>query len=165
MSSKAQVKPLLGRSLRVTDHHLPSHSSRDFTSYENDLENNLRIILRKYSHLDRKKVSDLLEELDNNRELAMQILEEEESRCNSILEERLEARRQPPLSQEQENRILKQSFLNLYKRLIAKTAELEDTQKKYEAERAENQKLKEFNKFLLQREYAHAPVQNAPPIC
>lgn len=165
MSSKVTIKPLLSRNLKVNDHHLLSNPNRCFNAYEDELENNLRTILRKYSHLDRKKVSDLLEELDNNLTLAMQILDEEESHCNSILEERREGRRQPALSQEEENCILKQSFLKLYKKLIAKTAELEETQKKYESQRLENQKLKQLNLFLMQGEYNQLNTPDVPPIC
>jgi DNA gyrase/topoisomerase IV subunit A len=115
------MKPLLARNLKVGDHHLLSHPARTFSAYEQQLEDNLRLILRKYAHLDRQKVSDLLEELDNNCQLAMQILEEEQTHCNSILEERREGRHHPALSQQEENRILKQSFLNLYKKLLATT--------------------------------------------
>lgn len=130
MTSGADTKPLLARNLKVTEHQLLSNSPT-FSSYEVDLDRNISVILLKYAHLDRKKVSDLLEELDNNRELALKILEEEDARCNSILEEHREIRRLPPLSQEEENRILKQSYLNIYRKLIAKTAELEEITKKY----------------------------------
>jgi hypothetical protein len=46
------------------------------------------------------------------------------------------------LSAVEENKILKQSFLNLYKKLLAKTHELEELQKKYESEKSQNGKLK-----------------------
>jgi hypothetical protein len=102
-----------------------SNEAATFTAYEQELENNLKIILKKYAHLDRKKVRDLLEELDNNRELAIQILDQEESHCNTILEEKKhEGKKQFNLSTDEENRLLKQSFLNLYKKLMSKTAEL-----------------------------------------
>lgn len=42
--------------------------------------------MQKYAHLNRQKVSDLLEELDNNCDLAIQILDEEEAHCNKIIE-------------------------------------------------------------------------------
>jgi hypothetical protein len=48
----------------------------------------------------------------------------------------------PAMSKLEENRILKQSFLNLYKKFLAKTHELEQLQGKYECARQENGKLK-----------------------
>jgi hypothetical protein len=48
----------------------------------------------------------------------------------------------PAMSKLEENRILKQSFLNLYKKFLAKTQELEQLQGKYECARQENGKLK-----------------------
>ena len=39
------------------------------------------------------------------------------------------------LTKDEENKILKQSFLNLYKKLLAKTVELEEMQKKYESQK------------------------------
>ena len=39
----------------------------------------------KYPHLSSQKVRDLLEELDNNSQLALQILEEEEKHCSKII--------------------------------------------------------------------------------
>jgi hypothetical protein len=166
MSSKVTVKPLLARNPRVSEHLLLSSSARGFSAYEDDLDSNVRFILRKYAHLDRQKVSNLLEELDNNRDLAMQILDAEESHCNSILEERREAVRQPRLlSQEEENRLLKQSFLSLYKKFLAASTQLEDAHRKYESERAENEKLRQLNKFLLQGEYSRTAAEDATPIC
>jgi hypothetical protein len=100
MSSKSTLKPLFARNHKVSEHLLLSSNTRPFSAYQEDLEANLRSILRNYPHLDRKKVADLLEELDNNRELAMQILDTEESHCNSIMEERREGVRQLHLSQE-----------------------------------------------------------------
>lgn len=166
MSSKSTLKPLLARNPKVSEHLLLSSNARPFSAYQEDLEANLRSILRKYPHLDRKKVADLLEELDNNRELAMQILDTEESHCNSIMEERREGARQLQLSQEEENKLLKQSFLSLYKKLLARTAQLEETSKKYEAIRAENEQLKQFNKYmLLQSEQSRAHNEDIPPVC
>lgn len=40
----------------------------------------------KYPLLNVRKVRDLLEELDNNSQLALQILEEEEKHCSKIVE-------------------------------------------------------------------------------
>ncbi len=85
MSSKSTIKPLFARNLKVSEHLLLSSPNRTFSAYQEDLDANLRIILRKYPHLDRKKVCDLLEELDNNRDLAVQILDAEESHCNAIM--------------------------------------------------------------------------------
>lgn len=143
-----------------------SNEERTFTAYESELESNLKFILRKYSHLDRSKVRDLLEELDNNRDLAVQILDEEESHCNNILEEKkLDRKKSLNLTQEEENRILKQSFLNLYKKLIAKTDQLKDLEKKYDSERLENVRLKQMNKFLMQGEYSQGRREDETPIC
>ena len=143
-----------------------SNEERTFTAYESELESNLKFILRKYSHLDRSKVRDLLEELDNSRDLAVQILDEEESHCNNILEEKkLDRKKSLNLTQEEENRILKQSFLNLYKKLIAKTDQLKDLEKKYDSERLENVRLKQMNKFLMQGEYSQGRREDETPIC
>jgi hypothetical protein len=92
--------------------------------------------MRRYPQLNRQKVRDLLEELDNNCELAMQILDEEEKHCDKIIEEkRPQIKKALNFSKEEENRILKQSFLNLYKKLLAKSHELEQLQLKYDSER------------------------------
>jgi hypothetical protein len=61
---------------------------------------------------------------------------------------------------------LKQSFLSLYKKLLARTAQLEEMSKKYEAVRAENEQLKQFNKYmLLQSEQSHSHNEDIPPVC
>lgn len=152
--------------MKVSEHIMLSNEERTFTAYESELESNLKFILRKYSHLDRSKVRDLLEELDNNRDLAVQILDEEESHCNNILEEKkLDRKKSLNLTQEEENRILKQSFLNLYKKLIAKTDQLKDLEKKYDSERLENVRLKQMNKFLMQGEYSQGRREDETPIC
>jgi hypothetical protein len=116
MSSNITVKTLLARNLKVSEHLLLSTNNPTYNSYQEDLDNNLRFILKKYSHLDRKKVSDLLEELDNNKELAMQILDAEESHCNSNMEEHRHGARQSTLSLEEENTIFKRAYLSLYKK-------------------------------------------------
>lgn len=152
--------------MKVSEHIMLSNEERTFTAYESELESNLKFILRKYSHLDRSKVRDLLEELDNSRDLAVQILDEEESHCNNILEEKkLDRKKSLNLTQEEENRILKQSFLNLYKKLIAKTDQLKDLEKKYDSERLENVRLKQMNKFLMQGEYSQGRREDETPIC
>ena len=67
MSSNITLKTLFARNHKVNEHILLSSSNPTYGSYQEDLDNNLLFILKKYAHLDRKKVSDLLEELDNNR--------------------------------------------------------------------------------------------------
>ena len=86
----------------------------------------------------------------------MQILDEEEKSCRQIVEEKTvqESKKVPVMSKIEENRILKQSFLNLYKKFLAKTQELEQLQGKYECAKQENGKLKEMNRLLLQGEYS-----------
>ena len=44
--------------------------------------------MKRFGHLDRPKVSSLLEELDNNLDLAIQILQEEMDSNGQIIEER-----------------------------------------------------------------------------
>lgn len=95
------------------------------------MEGNLRIILKRYPHLDKTKVRNLLEELENNLDLAIKILEEEEKTCNKILEEKKSDIKRPlNLSQDQENIILKRSFLNIYKEVMALKKENEELLKK-----------------------------------
>lgn len=126
MSSKIQGKTLLGKHHLSNDHALIMINNANYNSYEQEIEANLRIILKRYSHLDKLKVRNLLEELENNLELAMQILEEEEQACNKILEEKkVEIKKPLKLSQEEENQIFKQSFLKLYKKFINATKENE----------------------------------------
>jgi type I site-specific restriction-modification system R (restriction) subunit len=118
----------------------------------------------KYPHLSEQKVKDLLEELDNNCQLAMQILDEEEQACRQIVEEAPPLKK-PALTQAEQNRILKQSFLSLYKKLLAKSQEVDQLQAKYDAQRTENAKLREMNRMLLQGEYAQDVLQDLTPIC
>lgn len=75
MSTKSQIKPLLSRNTKVAEYIMVTNNASTFTAYEKALETNLNIILHKFPNLDKKKVRDLLEELDNNRELAIQILD------------------------------------------------------------------------------------------
>lgn len=82
----------------------------------------MQTLMMKYPHLSEQKVKDLLEELDNDCQLAMQILDEEEQRCRQIIEEASPIKK-PTLTQAEETRILKQSILSLYKKLLAKTQE------------------------------------------
>lgn len=83
----------------------------------------------KYPHLNNQKVRDLLEELDNNSQLALQILEEEEKHCSKIIDEkRIDVKKPLGISINEENRILKQSFLNLYKKFLAATLKLDELQ-------------------------------------
>lgn len=81
----------------------------------------------KYPHLNNQKVRNLLEELDNNSQLALQILEEEEKHCSKIIDEkRTEVKKTLGISIVEENRILKQSFLNLYKKFLATSLKLDE---------------------------------------
>ena len=128
MSSKLQNnnKTLLGKHHLSNEHALIMTNHTSYNCYEQEIEANLKTILRRYNHLDKMKVRNLLEELENNLELAMQILEEEEQDCNKILEEKkVEIKKPLQLSQEQENQIFKQSFLKLYKKFINATKENE----------------------------------------
>lgn len=166
MSNKAQTKCLLARTPYSTEHQLPVNCALTFGHHEQQLELNLRALMQKYPHLSEQKVRDLLEELDNNLQLAMQILDEEEQHCSKIIEEkRVEIKKSPALSKSEENRILKQSFLNLYKKFLAKTHELEQLQSKFETQRQENNKLREINRLLLEGEYARQGLQDLTPIC
>lgn len=123
MSNKA-TKCLLARSPLTSDLLLTAtHSPFTYAHHTRLLDDNLQTLMMKYPHLSEQKVKDLLEELDNNCQLAMQILDEEEQRCRQIVEETSPIKKPTPTQAEQ-NRILKQSFLSLYKKLLAKTQEL-----------------------------------------
>lgn len=71
MSGKLQVKPLLAKHHLTSEHSLIANIGQNYNLYEQDLETNLRIILNRFHNLDRLKVCSLLEELDNNLELAI----------------------------------------------------------------------------------------------
>jgi len=75
MSSRLQVKPLFAKSAISTEHSIITKNNQTYNSYEQELETNLRTILNRYHDLDKTKVRNLLEELDNNLDLAMKILE------------------------------------------------------------------------------------------
>lgn len=88
MSNKAQTKCLLARNPHAADLLLPHTSSLTLSHHQLLTDNNLRTLMQKYPHLSEQKVRDLLEELDNNCQLAMQILDEEEKNCREIVEEK-----------------------------------------------------------------------------
>jgi dolichyl-phosphate-mannose--protein O-mannosyl transferase len=88
MSNKAQTKCLLARNPNANDLLLPLGSSLTLNHHQQLTDNNLRALMQKYPHLSEQKVRDLLEELDNNCQLAMQILDEEEKNCREIVEEK-----------------------------------------------------------------------------
>jgi hypothetical protein len=71
MSGKIQVKPLLAKHHLFSEHSLIANNGSNFNNYEQQLETNLRIILKRFHNLDKLKVLNLLEELDNNLELAI----------------------------------------------------------------------------------------------
>lgn len=76
MSSKIELKPLLSKHHLTSEHTIINHHGH--SSYEQEIETNLRVILRRHSYLDKSKVRNLLEELENNLDLAFNILQEEE---------------------------------------------------------------------------------------
>lgn len=87
-STKLNPKPILPKSsLSTRDHSFIDPHTSTYKSYECQLDNNIKTIMRKYNNLDSKKVKELLEELDNRLELAMEILEEENYRHVPIMEE------------------------------------------------------------------------------
>ena len=57
------------------------------------------------------------------------------------------------MSLEQENVILKRSFLSLYKQIALLKKEKEDLLRKYEQQRSEFKSVKMMNKYLLEKEY------------
>lgn len=63
MSSRLQVKPLLSKHHLPSEHLIIANNQHNYNSYEQEIEANLRIILKRYSHLDKNKVRNLLEEL------------------------------------------------------------------------------------------------------
>lgn len=102
MSSKIELKPLLSKHHLSSEHTIIANNYQNYRSYEDEIEDNLRMILKRYPHLDHHKVRNLLEELENNKELAIKILEEEEQACNRILEEKKADIKKPlNLSQDQ----------------------------------------------------------------
>ena len=74
MSSRLQVKSLLAKSHLSTEHSIITKNNYNYSSYDSELEANLRVILKRFQNLDKLKVRNLLEELDNNLDLAINIL-------------------------------------------------------------------------------------------
>jgi hypothetical protein len=74
MSSRLQVKSLLAKSHLSTKHSIITKNNYNYSSYDSELEANLRVILKRFQNLDKLKVRNLLEELDNNLDLAINIL-------------------------------------------------------------------------------------------
>lgn len=68
----------MSKNPNVTTHNILLNPSSTFTEYESELESNMKIILKRFDYLEKAKVRELLEELDNNRELVIKILDEEE---------------------------------------------------------------------------------------
>ena len=75
MSGKLHLQTLLAKNCNTLQHSLITNNGHNFNNYEQQLEANLRTILKRFHNLDKLKVRNLLEELDNNLELAVQILE------------------------------------------------------------------------------------------
>jgi hypothetical protein len=88
MTSKVEAKRLLSKHQLSSEHTIISSNSLSYSAYDQELEGNVKIILKRYPLLDKLKIRNLLEELDNNTNLAIQILQEEEDACNKILEEK-----------------------------------------------------------------------------
>lgn len=63
MSSKIELKPLLRKHHLVSEHTIIANHHHNYRTYEDEIEDNLRIILKRYPHLDHTKVRNLLEEL------------------------------------------------------------------------------------------------------
>ena len=125
MSSQMKTKQLFSKDLFSTSESLLIHNDcSTFGSYERELQSNINFILIKYPAHDKKKIRNLLEEIDNNKEIVLEILQFEEQRYNSIIDERNIEKANPEITQEEENSILKHSFLNLYRKLIKANQEL-----------------------------------------
>jgi len=62
-----KTKTLLAKNLFLNEQNLVSNQSHTYNKYEQSLEANVKTIMIKYPSLDKKKIKDLLEELDNNR--------------------------------------------------------------------------------------------------
>jgi predicted RNase H-like nuclease (RuvC/YqgF family) len=86
--------------------------------------------------------------------------------CSSDLPKEKGAEGRPVnLTQEQENQILKQSFLNLYKKLSLLKRENEELSSKNEKCRQEIERLRCMNRLLLEGEYAQALHDHTTHIC
>lgn len=57
------AKPLLSKHYLSNEHALILNNHTGYNNYDNELEGNLRKIVKKYPHLDLTKVRNLLEEL------------------------------------------------------------------------------------------------------
>ena len=60
MSSRLQLKPLLSKHHMSTEHTLIANNNLGYVSYDAELETNLRIIMKRYTQLDKLKVRNLL---------------------------------------------------------------------------------------------------------
>ena len=63
MSSKLQLKPLLSKHQISNEHTVILNNNFCDATYDQEIESNARIILKRYQYLDRTKVRNLLEEL------------------------------------------------------------------------------------------------------
>ena len=94
------------------------------------MQENLCSIMRQFPHLDKQKVTDLLEELGNNCELAIQMIEQEEKGTPVITEGNVvHGRCELALTREEKIRLLKTSFLNLHKKFTAQSREVAELRK------------------------------------
>jgi hypothetical protein len=118
MSGKLETKQLLSKhDLSTGGQLLLFNQESTYGFYERQLEDNIHEILRKFPSLDKEKVRTLLEEIDNNCDVAIQLLKAEEARCSSIVEEkRAEPKPLPKSTKEEEVSFLRQSFLKLYQK-------------------------------------------------
>lgn len=92
----------------------------------------------------------MLEELDNNVEMATEVLREECGKEEFRVEPSVSVKQYlPELDQ---NRILKKAVASMYKKIMVKERELEQERVKSEQIKKENEALKMQNKLLMNQE-------------
>ena len=95
----------------------------------------------------------------------MQMIEQEEKGTTIITEEKKgNTGPELALSRDEEIRILKGSFLNLYRKFMAQSREVEELRKGLKKAESQNVKLKELNRVLLDREYSEGISEDSLPI-
>lgn len=77
MSTKLENKKLLSKNVVSSKDYSLAESNFSFSSYQSELDGNIKALMKKFPLTDYKKVKSLLEELDNNLEIAVEIMAEE----------------------------------------------------------------------------------------
>ena len=96
------------------------------------------------------KIKELLEELDNNVEMAREILEEE---CGKPTLPDTQKLPKPKMQESEENKVLRKAVAQLYKKLMTIEKELEAQKIENEQLRKDNKGLRIHNTLMMEKEF------------